>query len=74
MTLDQLAHGSAATIRGVGGAGSFRRRLLELGMVPGTTIERSGQAPLGDPLTFRLRGSVLSLRRVDAEQVEVEVS
>ena len=50
MTLDELQPGSTARIRSVQGEGTFRRRLLELGLVPGTAIERTGQAPLGDPL------------------------
>jgi ferrous iron transport protein A len=72
MTLDQLANGSAAQIREVAGRGPFRRRLLELGLLPGTSIERTGQAPLGDPLTFRVRGAVLCLRKDEARTVLVE--
>ena len=53
-TLDRLPIGARATITAVRGEGPFRRRLLEMGMVPGTTIERTGQAPLGDPLQFRV--------------------
>lgn len=71
MTLDQLEPGQAATIDGVGGSGPFRRRLLELGLVPGTPIERTGQSPFGDPLSFRVRGAVLCLRRNDASAVAV---
>ena len=72
MTLDELAPGQSAQVLRVTGSGDFRRRLLELGMLPGTSVERTGQAPLGDPLTFRVRGAVLGLRRVDAATVEIE--
>lgn len=66
MTLDELSNGQAATIGAVGGEGPFRRRLLELGLVPGTAVERVGQAPLGDPLTYRVRRAVVCLRRTEA--------
>ena len=65
-TLDQLAQGDEATVREVRGKGPFRRRLLELGLVPGTLVSRTGQAPLGDPLTYLVRGAVLGLRRSEA--------
>ena len=74
MTLDQLELGATAPIEEVGGEGSFRRRLLELGMLPGTPVTRTGQAPLGDPLSFRVRGAVLALRRADAMTIHVSDS
>jgi len=69
MTLDELQIGQSALIDGVHGSGTFRRRLLELGLVAGTSITRQGQAPLGDPLTFRVRGAVFAIRRGDAHHV-----
>ena len=71
MTLDALPVGQSATVVGVRGQGAHRRRLLELGMVAGTRIRRTGAAPLGEPLTFEIRGTVLALRRREADQVEV---
>jgi Fe2+ transport system protein FeoA len=71
VTLDQLRPGQAAQIVEVTGEGSFRRRLLEIGLLAGTSIERTGQAPLGDPLSFRVRGAVVCLRRADARAVRV---
>ena len=56
----------------VAGAGGLRTRLLELGVLPGTTIEVVRIAPLGDPLELRLRGYALSIRRADAGIVTVE--
>ncbi len=70
-TLDQLEPGEAAEIVRVQGRGTFQRRLLELGLVAGTPIVRQGAAPLGDPLTYRVRGAVLALRREDARRVAV---
>lgn len=72
MTLDQLEPGQTGQIRTIAGTGSFRRRLLELGLVQGTPITRQGSAPLGDPLTYRVRGAILALRRSDARVVEIE--
>jgi ferrous iron transport protein A len=72
MGLDGLEVGASATVRGVNGPRPFRRRLLELGLVPGTRIQRVGQAPLGDPLTFSLRGVVVTLRARDAAHVRVD--
>lgn len=70
-TLDSLEPGELAWVTAVGGGGSFRLRLLELGLTPGTPITRLGQAPLGDPLTFRVRGAALAIRRADAAGVTV---
>jgi len=72
MTLEQLSPGQLATIAAVHGDGPFRRRLLELGLLPGTPIRRTGQAPLGDPLTYLVRGAVLGLRRREAALIELE--
>lgn len=71
VTLDQLENGKAANIASVAGEGPFRRRLLELGLVPGTLVERIGQAPFGDPLTYRVRRAVLCLRRAEAALVKL---
>src|SRR5882757_8758303 len=69
-----LAHtriGQVVTVEHVAGEGSFRRRLMELGLVPGTRVEVIGVAPLGDPLELLVRGSSLSIRRAEAEDVSV---
>lgn len=71
MRLDELTQGSTGRVARVTGEPGFRRRLLELGFVPGTPVERTGQAPFGDPLQFRVREVVVGLRRVDAAKVEL---
>ena len=73
MNLSELPLGAVATVTRVGGAGSFRRRLMELGLVPGTRVEVRGIAPLGDPLELLVRGASLSIRRSEALSVEVTV-
>lgn len=72
MRLDELAPGQQATVSSIGGRGPFRRRLLELGLLPGTVIQRTGQAPLGDPLSYRVRGAVLCLRRREAATILID--
>lgn len=71
MKLADLAQGAVATVLHVGGNGSFRRRLMELGILPGTSVQLVGVAPLGDPLELLVRGASLSIRRAEALTVEV---
>jgi len=71
MNLAQTRIGQIVTVAHVAGEGSFRRRLMELGLVPGTRVELVGVAPLGDPLELLVRGSSLSIRRAEAEGVSV---
>lgn len=72
MTLDQLTMGQSATVRKVGGKGALRRRLMDMGLVRGVTIEKVKAAPMGDPVDYLVRGYHLSLRKAEAELVEVE--
>lgn len=70
----RLAHAHAGerfTIERIGGERSFRRRLMELGLVPGTHVELVGVAPLGDPLELLVRGCSLSIRKGEALWVSV---
>lgn len=55
-----------ATITAIDGSRTVRRRLLELGLLPGTTVTISNVAPLGDPLELTVRSSRLSIRRREA--------
>lgn len=71
MPLADVGLGRAATVRRVGGERGFRRRLMELGLVPGTTVTIEKVAPLGDPLELVVRGCSLSIRAAEARAVEV---
>src|SRR5882724_13122201 len=71
MNLAQTRIGQVVTVEHVAGEGSFRRRLMELGLVPGTRVTVVGVAPLGDPLELLVRGGSLSIRRAEAEGVAV---
>src|SRR5687768_6640871 len=70
-SLANLALRDVAVIEHVGGTGSFRRRLMELGLVPGTRVELVGVAPLGDPLELLVRGASLSIRKSEASAIRV---
>ena len=74
MNLAQTRIGQVVTVSHVAGDGSFRRRLMELGLVPGTQIVVVGVAPLGDPLELLVRGGSLSIRKAEAEGVAVTVA
>jgi Fe2+ transport system protein FeoA len=58
-------------VHAVGGPRAFRRRLLEMGLVPGTTVRVVTIAPLGDPLQIEVRGGQWSIRRAEAAQIQV---
>jgi len=72
MTLDQLKDGQPAIIRRLHGEGALRRRLMDMGLVQGSTIERVKAAPMGDPVEYLIRGYHLSLRKSEAQLVEIE--
>ena len=73
MTLDKLPLGQDAVITAVGGEGALRCRLLDMGLIPRTTVRVEKVAPLGDPIELRIRGYALSLRKEDARNITVEV-
>ena len=70
-TLDQLPLRATAVVHKVGCDRVVARRLMEMGLLPGTRIETVRRAPLGDPLKIRLRGYLLSLRVADAARIEL---
>jgi ferrous iron transport protein A len=67
----ELAVGQSARVVRVMGTDDVSRRLLEMGVTPGVEIRRLGAAPLGDPLEFELRGYRLSLRKAEAQHIEI---
>jgi Fe2+ transport system protein FeoA len=70
-SLADLALGALATVTSVEGPRAFRRRLLEMGLVPGTEVRVVTIAPLGDPLRIEVRGGQWSLRKREAAQIRV---
>jgi ferrous iron transport protein A len=71
MTLAELKRGVVATVESVGGERPFRRRLMEMGLVPGTRVAVVNVAPLGDPIELELRHGRMSIRRHEASLVTV---
>lgn len=73
--IDSLGHlpiGGSGVVRRVNGTRLLARRLMEMGLLPGTRVTLTRVAPLGDPLELRLRGYALSIRRSEALQIEIE--
>jgi DtxR family Mn-dependent transcriptional regulator len=70
--LSELSAGQAGRVVSVGAKGEVRRRLLEMGIIPGIDITVQRVAPMGDPLAVTVRGYQLSLRREEAKEVYVE--
>ena len=70
MTLEELRPGQRGTVTGFLAAAPDR--LLEMGLLPGTTVEVVRLAPLGDPIDLKVRGYHLSIRRREARQITVD--
>ena len=69
--LTSVPIGSAAKVVAVNGANRISRRLMEMGVVPGVSLEVLKTAPFGDPIEVRLRGYNLAMRRTEADAIEV---
>lgn len=72
MTLDDLKIGQSGTIRQVGGEGALRLRFLDMGLIPGTKVQLQKVAPMGDPIQIYLRGYELTIRREDAQKIDLK--
>ena len=71
-TLQELSPGESGMILSVGNqSGAVKRRLVDMGLTPGTVVKVTKIAPLGDPLEVSLRGYELSLRKDDAAQIQI---
>jgi ferrous iron transport protein A len=73
MSLLEVPRNRVAIVEEVAGDRAFRRRIMEMGLVPGTAVKVIAVAPLGDPLTLELRSSRLSIRKGEAQHVRVRV-
>jgi ferrous iron transport protein A len=71
-TLKDTVTGETVTVVKIRGAGAIRRRIMDMGVTKGAKIFVRKVAPLGDPFEINVRGFELSLRKQDAEMVEVE--
>ena len=71
--LDELLKGETGLIKKVDGEGRLRRRLFDMGVTPGAEVLLRKKAPLGDPIEVTIRGYELTLRKVEANLVYVEI-
>lgn len=71
-TLKNIKVGQTAVIRKLHGEGAVKRRIMDMGLTKGTSVYVRKVAPLGDPMELTVRGYELSLRKADAEMIEVE--
>ena len=72
MTLKEVAVGSTAKVKQITGAGPLRRRIMDMGITKGVDVYVRKVAPLGDPIELTVRGYELSIRKDEAEAIEVE--
>lgn len=71
-TLKQIKIGERATVVRLHGEGAVKRRIMDMGITRGVEVHVRKAAPLGDPIEVTVRGYELSIRKVDADIIEVE--
>ncbi len=71
-TLKDVKVGDSATVVKLHGTGPIKRRIMDMGITKGVSVLVRKVAPLGDPMELNVRGYELSIRRADAEMIEVE--
>ncbi len=72
MTLKDVKVGDTVTVKKLTGSGPVKRRIMDMGITKGVEIYVRKVAPLGDPMELKVRGYELSIRKADAEMIEVE--
>ena len=72
-TLTDLPVGKSARVTAVHGSGRISRRLMEMGVLPGVSVQIVKSAPFGDPIEVRVRGYSLAMRRSEADAIEVAI-
>ncbi len=71
-TLREVKVGETATVVKLHGEGATKLRIMDMGLTKGTEVYIRKVAPLGDPVEITIRGYVLSIRKADAELIEIE--
>jgi len=71
LSLADLPAGSAGRITSVEVGGLLRRRIMDLGMLPGTQVRCVRKAPWGDPVALQVRGSIIALRAEDLRKIKI---
>jgi Fe2+ transport system protein FeoA len=72
--LNELKKGDRGKVVKVSGGGGIYRRLMDMGLIPGSEVEMQGVAPLGDPIEIKVKGYSLTLRKNEASGITVEVA
>lgn len=72
MTLKDVKIGQTVTVSKLNGEGAVKRRIMDMGITKGTEVFIRKVAPLGDPIEVTVRGYELSLRKADAEMIDVK--
>ena len=72
-TLSDFTVGETGVVKAVGGEGKIKRRLFDMGITPGAEVFLRKKAPLGDPIEITIRGYELTLRKTEAQFVNMEV-
>ena len=72
MTLNEIPVGGVCTVTKLDGTGKLRRRIMDMGITKGVEIKVVKIAPLGDPMELNVRGYELSIRKSEAESIEVQ--
>ncbi len=70
-TLRDVKVGESAEVKRLYGEGAVKRRIMDMGLTKGITVQVRKVAPLGDPIEITVRGYELSIRKADAEMIEV---
>jgi ferrous iron transport protein A len=70
--LTSLKPGESGRVLALRSEGFERRRLLDLGLTPGTVVECEYPSPMGEPTAYRVRGALIALRREQGNQIEIE--
>ncbi|HIY34996.1 MAG TPA: ferrous iron transport protein A [Candidatus Eubacterium faecigallinarum] len=71
-TLKQIKIGKSATVVKLHGEGALKRRIMDMGITKGVNVYVRKAAPLGDPIEVTVRGYELTLRKADADMIEVK--
>jgi len=72
--LSKLQPGERAVVIKITGSGPIHRRIIDMGIVPGAKLKVEKFAPLGDPMEIKIKGFNLSLRKTEADTIQVEVA
>lgn len=71
MTLNNLLVGDSCVIKNIKDSSKIKRRLLDIGLIPGTSVECVLSSPSNDSLAYLIRGTIIAIRKVDSKEIEV---